>query len=795
MKVLFAVSNESISESIVKQYQKNFKEIISYKNVYYFNAILKEIQKDKSYDRIVISEDLEPFANNNYETIDRFLFEKLDSISDESSNGEGADIPIILITTDRRAKGESILLKLFSIGIYNALLGADRNIDEVCKLINKPRTKKDAKIYYKIESDDANYQAENEENVNEAEIQNIITHYKKLGKNTERYVDSFNNIASQYTDQQLKVIIRFLPLNVKAVLEAESPKYQELMTFSGNKKKKAVSANPRAAQYTPLGDIDEDLIEEKRNKKAEKKKKEPKVKRQKEPKMADVNLDILDNQKETNIEPKNFIVPNAFSSKKVKKMTGENIPSVEEAVQKIQENLPQEEEAIDLFDLEDEEITSVEDRIDDIIGTEEPELEPIVEEPVEIQEEAPKKRRGRPKKILTPEEEAELEAKKNAPKRGRGRPKKVVEEPVVEEQEEQIDLFGMAEEPEEEIEEAVNLFDLSEDEEKDNIIEEMEDMYDDTVEEPEDQSDDYSDYNNNNNFYMQSQNNYNNQESLSNLITKDRKIVTFVGAPKNGTSFLVNNLAAMFSENGIDTAILDLTKNKNAYYIYTKNEEQLRRIAYDCMKNLKMGRAEGIPVNKFLTVYTSLPTDVEEEEEVETMLTTLASRHSLVLIDADFETPAKYFSASQEIYLVQSMDILTIQPLTAFLRDLKTKHLLNPESLRVVINKEVKVKGLNPKVLIGGMAYYNEPAMTFMTELFNKDRVKYCTIPFEVENYERYLETLVDCNVSTKGYTKIFMSNLKSLSNMVYPLLNKVNYSGVENSYDNGKTKKRFGKY
>ena len=213
------------------------------------------------------------------------------------------------------------------------------------------------------------------------------------------------------------------------------------------------------------------------------------------------------------------------------------------------------------------------------------------------------------------------------------------------------------------------------------------------------------------------------------------------------------------------------------------------------MKNLKMGRAEGIPVNKFLTVYTSLPTDVEEEEEVETMLTTLASRHSLVLIDADFETPAKYFSASQEIYLVQSMDILTIQPLTAFLRDLKTKHLLNPESLRVVINKEVKVKGLNPKVLIGGMAYYNEPAMTFMTELFNKDRVKYCTIPFEVENYERYLETLVDCNVSTKGYTKIFMSNLKSLSNMVYPLLNKVNYSGVENSYDNGKTKKRFGKY
>lgn len=45
MKVLFAVSNENISEMIVKKYQKDYKEIISYKNVYYFNAILKEIRK------------------------------------------------------------------------------------------------------------------------------------------------------------------------------------------------------------------------------------------------------------------------------------------------------------------------------------------------------------------------------------------------------------------------------------------------------------------------------------------------------------------------------------------------------------------------------------------------------------------------------------------------------------------------------------------------------------------------------------------------------------------------------
>ena len=96
MKVLFAVSNEEISEAIVKKYQKNYKEIISYKNVYYFNAILKEIQKDKTYDRIVISEDLEQYASSDHEQMDNFIFGRLDSISDEASNVKGEDIPIIL---------------------------------------------------------------------------------------------------------------------------------------------------------------------------------------------------------------------------------------------------------------------------------------------------------------------------------------------------------------------------------------------------------------------------------------------------------------------------------------------------------------------------------------------------------------------------------------------------------------------------------------------------------------------------------------------------------------------------
>ena len=62
------------------------------------------------------------------------------------------------------------------------------------------------------------------------------------------------------------------------------------------------------------------------------------------------------------------------------------------------------------------------------------------------------------------------------------------------------------------------------------------------------------------------------------MLTGDKKIVAFVGSAKNGTSFTVNNLGALFAEMGIDTAILDLTENKNSFFIYTKNEEKLHMI-------------------------------------------------------------------------------------------------------------------------------------------------------------------------------------------------------------------------
>ena len=164
---------------------------------------------------------------------------------------------------------------------------------------------------------------------------------------------------------------------------------------------------------------------------------------------------------------------------------------------------------------------------------------------------------------------------------------------------------------------------------------------------------------------------------------------------------------------------------------------------------------------------------------------TIAQEFSVVLMDCDFNTDINYFNNSQEIYLVQSMDVLTIQPLTSFLRELKDKNVLKQDKIRIIINKEERVRSLNPKVIIGGMAFYNDPSMSFMTELFNKDDVKYYTIPFDEETYVRYLDCLVNCEISFDGYSKMFLASLRELADGIYPVINSKFKSSPDYSKNN----------
>lgn len=758
MKVLFAVDNDNISEAIMKKYQRDYKEILSYKNVYYFNAILKELQNNKSYDRIVISEDLEPFANNNYDTIDKFLFEKLEKIKEEAVKTNGTDIDIVLICADRRSQSDEMLNKLFGIKIYNALIGDDRNSDKLCRLINQPRNQKEAKVAYKIEG---HVGTDDENGVSELEVQNILTHYKRLGKNEDKYVDSFNNIVAQYTDAQLKIIIRYLPLHVKAVLEEQSPKYQELSTFSAQNIRQQASYTPRTSKT---------------------------VRR-------DVDVKMLKNDKETITKP--IVIPSELNNKKTVKIKQKEIRQEEVEPEEIETNIA-------------EEHIETPKR-----GRGRPRKNPIQE----VQEDKPKRGRGRPKKEIPAEKkddfDIDLFGLNDINDTDSMDPLKKEKEEVSENIEEMdFDLFNMDQEEAESKEtlDDLDLFNMEEDSLEDEDEIEDVDLFsmDDEEEYKEvnngesfDENETDNDYlikndiedeylsNNNtaNNIYEEpsiSKENYyveptvKNTNSLNSLLTNEKKIVSFVGTTKNGTSFVVNNLGLTLAQMNISTAILDMTQNKNSYYIFTNNEERLRRIAENSISNLERGIAEGIKVNKNLTVYTEVPGTGKKYENVDNILVSLMEKHDVVLIDTDFNTDAQFFDKSQEIYLVQSMDVLTIQPLTAFLRNLKTKGILRQEKIKIVINKEQKLRKLTDSLIIGGMSSYNDPSMTLMTELFNKDNVKYCKIPFEIQNYAKYLDSLASCEIYLRGYTKQLLLALNQLAEIVYPLINKKKYTPKE---------------
>ena len=796
MKVLFAVNNESISEAIIKKYQQEYKEIISSKNVYYFDAITRELQKDKTYDRIVISEDVEPFTNNNYGVIDNFIFKRLDAISDEATTQAGQDIPIILICADRRTKSEDILVKLFGIGIYSALLGQDRTISKVCELLNKPRSKKDAKIYYRIDADDVDYKSENEGDVNEVEIQNILAHYKRLGKNEEEYVKSFDNIAEQYTDAQLRVICKFLPLNVKAVLEANSQKYQELITFgTATPSRSQIKSKP--SKYVPNQDYQIRKNKNAKNIKAQ---------------ASNKKIDVLEKNIGKPELTKPVVIPTSIGNikKEDKQVESKATTPLQQTIKQIlqhpakpvKQSVQQQAEHNEIKQ-ETQENNLDHDEIENILQS----LETDISKQ-DNKEEAPKKRRGRPRKV---QEEVKTEDS-NAPKRKRGRPKKV-QEPMQEKEEqaqETVDLFSLGANDDNKDEGGLILPGLEEDTEEtqaSTTTNEPVDLFDlgneeninlDNQVQSSSANEEYSNSQNyekqysmgNNANTEQSRDLYNinsatqNNSNLESLLSMSNKLVAFVGTSKNGTSFLVNSMAEILSKKGIKTAILDLTQNKNAYYIYTQNDEELRKIAFSCIENLQKGVVRGIEVSKNLTVFTTLPDRNGDFNNSQEILKTLMQNYSLVIMDCDYETNYSYFNYAQEIYLVQSYDILTIQPLTAFLRNLKAKNILAPNKLRIVLNKVLRVRSITDRVIIGGMSSYNDPSMSYMTELFDKDNVKYCTIPFDQEAYSRYLDGLVNCEVSTRAYPKNLMVSLENLGNMIYPLLNNDKPANKFNTYN-----------
>ena len=627
MKVLFAVSNEKITEQVVAKYQVMFNELLSYKEVYYYNAIVKELEKNKDYNAIVIDESLESVSNDKG---DQYLLNNLDAITDIAVNNENTQIPIILICKADRQPAEEFLEKIYKIGIFNALILKDRKISKICEYINNPRNKKDAKKYYQINVDDTEVVADTEhDSIAKTELKNILNYYAKLGNDTSKYSETFERIAEQYTDVELVYIIARFPENVKNVLMSENQRFRNLM-----------SIDPSKLQQMEQAKKQQEMVEK------------PKP--------------VVHQEENTN----------TFTQEEAKDLNVSIEPKQEENIHIVSNE----------YDIE--------------------------------------------------EKEEQVHENKN-----------VAITPNIESQKVEVN-----------------------------------------------NSDDFNNTNptNTNVNYNQNQNtnnmNYNYAEqtltmnrnmdiqvqNVANQVNS-KNVFSFVGTSKNGTSFLVNSLAILFSSIGINTAIVDLTKNKNDYYMCTNNEDRLREIATLSIIKLEKGIAEGVQINKNLSVYTGLPTNDTNKLNSRAVIDTLKKNHTLILLDCDFETNLEYYTYSNQIFTVQSLDVLTMQPLTIHLKKLKELGIISDSKISIILNKEVPVKGLTKKLMIGGLSMYNSPNMEERVQLFNKDNVKVYSVPFDIQAYQKYLENIVHCKFEITGYPKKFITELQLIAENIYPEITKFN--------------------
>lgn len=564
MKILFGLNNDDTVKSIVKYYEETYREKVEYKNVYYFKQAIQELHAG-GYDRFVLLEDLEKYPNNNYAQIDDFIFRNLDSMTDEF---EGKNM--VYVASDRRKLGDEFLSKLFNLGIYSILTGQNRVKSKVCQLINKPTTKKDAKVYYKDSFEKNIY---NKVEVSEIEIQRILSYYKTNINNSEKYVEIFDKIAVQYTDEQLKIIIKFLPLNVKEFLKENSEKYKEILQLEEIK------------------------------------------------------------------------VPQVTEQNTVVKPEGDSINA---------ENKPE--------------------MASQVVVNKKPE---VVEKIVikEVSRKAP---------VLT----------------------QVMEKETV--------------------------------------------------------------------------------RSVYEVPKDYKKVVCLVGAPKTGTTFCINAIATMLYKKNITVGILDLTKKRDSYTLYTYDNEAKRAIAGESMKYASNGLNQPLVYGK-LSIYTGVPGEDRKQYQASNVIQTSNQNNSVTLIDCDFSTPIDYYRLASEIYIIQDMDVLNVNQITMFLRELKTRG-IPMSKIKVIINKHVKC-ALTARDILDGIATYTSPDLKMFDELFPSSEMQYYILPFDQENYTKYIEMMFKYSNMFNSFTKDFRVALEQIVNSIYPINVSTGYDMA--TYNKSKSKRK----
>ena len=747
MRVLFALNNDSNSRKIAQCYQEsNGNERIEYKCVYYFRSLIDEVKKNKNYDRIIIHENLETISVKNQDAIDKFLFNNIDKVTDECGKAD-----IIIICSENRTNRDDFIKKLFNIGIYTILTGDDRTVGNLCKYIKKPLTKKEAKSRYEIDVDSNPYEEDN--NVNEIEIRNIIAFYEKNRGDYDKVIKGFDSLYDQYTMNKLRIIIGYLPGDVQNMLANGSEKFRIVVGINGAQFSNVPppGQNPNRGRK---GASDMQFVEQ------------PPMGPQ-QPPMGPQQPPMGPQQPPMGPQQPPMGPQQPPMGPQQPPMGPQQPPIVEEKedVAKLQENstsnMPKRPE------MPSQPISQVQPQIKvEVSQANTQPNKPKMDAPVMVSVKVPNN------------PNLGMRTEPNKPK--------IPVKPTMNKIEENIDKEQI---PVVEIPKPTPPPVMETPKPTPPVMETPKPTPPPVVETPKPTPPPVMETPKTNPTPMAGQtfvppvppmggNAQGGFQTITQVIDKTsiqtvyetpsdyKKAIAFVGSHKVGTTFTINAIAAALTSNGIKTAIIDLTRNKDMYMIYAANDDEMKEVAANSLANLSAGVDLPLRIGR-LSIYTALPRNDKTKYDCVRMLDVARKENTVVLIDADFTTPLEVFRLVQNIYIVQDMDILNLMPITMFLRELKHRDVDITKS-SIIINKYVRCALAIPK-LIEGLSYFSNPEMTFVDELLPKNVRKFM-LSFDEQNYIRYVEGVYYNKMNFSGFSDQFKQELATIVQDVYPI-------------------------
>ena len=880
MKVLFAMSEreQSSVNNVVARYYEKYGEVLEYKNVFYFRALIAEVKENKNYDRIVISEDLEQFRARDLEQIDRFLFNNIDKITDEIQ-----DTDIIFICSDRREKGDPFINKLFSIGIYNFLLGDDRSVNPLCDLIKKPKNKREAKQYLNIDTSSiVDTSMTTDDEVDEFQMRSILGFYEGIKNQPEKYLETFDRISEQYSRKQLMIIIRTLPSSIREVI-LQADRYKYLMpttqpavpqkqviqqpSIKENKTKgggifgvfrrhkaeqndKPQTPPPQFGGVIQQGgqvDLSSNEEEQKQAELMTRAKEEAKAREKEEEERKQAELMARAKAEAVAREQAEFAARTRAEAEAEAREQAELAAKAKAEVEARQQaelvaRAKAENEARQQAELAAKAKAEAEAREQAELAAK-AKAEAEAREQAELAARAKAEAEAREQAELAAKAKVEAEAKHKAELDAiaaeRREQQRLAEIAKIEEQE-KINDIGKAKKEAETLErlktsnkasqdnivvevspnlnvggktnqteqqpkstgsnENINVTtsqsqmvaakekSVSEDEkrmreeqeklamEQKRIKEEQAKLEEEKRRLREEQEKLINAQNQlkaNVTDYQNTQQ-YTNTPVVTQIAPVDyKKMIVLVGANKVGTTFMTNAIAHSMANAKINTSILDMTRDRSMFYLYNQNDKSLRKRAEECMQKVMSGDDCYLEtLNKYLKVYTSIPgtlADPRRGYKHKAIIETVKSNCSLTIVDADFTTPIDYFDQANEVYLVQDMDLLKMPDTTLFLRELKNRG-LDMKKIRIIINKFVKTS-LSQKQIVQTLSSYSDPSMSFYDTVLPGKVMSY-TVPYNLNNYAKYIDSVCSGVLNYKGYSTDFMQAIEEIGAAIFPRSN-----------------------